>query len=151
MIDFEINIADKVGDLPAYGARYIKAGIKLIAEHLRNEMQVQSPVRTGNLRRKIRKPQMISDYEQGIAIEAPYWKDVQFGTRPHEIRPVRAKALRFKWHGKYVYFKRVQHPGTKPNPFITRAQNNIRARMDFILAELSGGTTSSRSGGVVYG
>lgn len=42
------------------------------------------------------------------------------GTRPHIIRPVRAKALVFAGSGGgLVYSKLVHHPGTKPNRFLT--------------------------------
>lgn len=43
------------------------------------------------------------------------------GTRPHLIRPVRAKALRFTVGGRVVYAKLVHHPGTKPNDFLRQA------------------------------
>ena len=41
------------------------------------------------------------------------------GTRPHEIRPRRKKALRFrpKRRGRYVFAKKVRHPGTKPRRY----------------------------------
>lgn len=55
------------------------------------------------------------------------------GSAPHEIRARNARALAFRW-GKtrntgrfrvlgaaYAYFKKVQHPGTAPNPFLTQA------------------------------
>ena len=48
---------------------------------------------------------------------------VHQGTRPHEIVPVRAQALRFRAggiHGRWVFARRVWHPGTKPNPFVRR-------------------------------
>lgn len=41
------------------------------------------------------------------------------GARPHVIRARRAKALRFRWHGKIVFFARVNHPGNRPNRFLT--------------------------------
>lgn len=47
---------------------------------------------------------------------------VIFGTRPHEIRARRAQALHFMWQGGEVFFARVQHPGTKANPFHRKGQ-----------------------------
>ena len=54
------------------------------------------------------------------------------GTRSHEIRPKRAKALRFFWakgpRGPGIYFfKRVMHPGYKP-PFDWRKAAIERTR-----------------------
>lgn len=43
------------------------------------------------------------------------------GTRPHVIRPVRAKALRFEVDGNVVFARRVNHPGTKPNRYLINA------------------------------
>lgn len=44
------------------------------------------------------------------------------GTRPHQIRPVRAKMLRFTVAGGQVVFARVvNHPGTKANPYLVDA------------------------------
>lgn len=41
------------------------------------------------------------------------------GTRPHVIRPRTASTLRFKQNGRIRYAKRVFHPGTKPNLYLT--------------------------------
>jgi hypothetical protein len=46
---------------------------------------------------------------------------VTYGTRPHEIRPVRARALRFTVGGRVVYAAVVRHPGTQPNHFLRDA------------------------------
>lgn len=43
------------------------------------------------------------------------------GTRPHLIRPRRAKALRFDVGGTTVFAKLVRHPGTRANDFMSRA------------------------------
>lgn len=43
------------------------------------------------------------------------------GTRPHLIRPRRAKALRFDVDGTTVFAKLVRHPGTRANDFMARS------------------------------
>lgn len=43
------------------------------------------------------------------------------GTRPHIIVPRRKKALRWVSGGKFVFAKKVHHPGTKPDPFLAEA------------------------------
>ncbi|QNT94957.1 hypothetical protein HEP81_04685 [Streptomyces griseofuscus] len=43
------------------------------------------------------------------------------GTRPHVIRPRRAKVLRFEVDGRPVFASVVHHPGTRPNNFLGRA------------------------------
>ncbi|MFD9422310.1 MULTISPECIES: hypothetical protein [unclassified Streptomyces] len=43
------------------------------------------------------------------------------GTRPHVIRPRRARALRFQAGGRTVFAARVNHPGNAANNFLARA------------------------------
>lgn len=43
------------------------------------------------------------------------------GTRPHVIRPVRARALRFTVGGRVVFARVVHHPGTEANNFLAAA------------------------------
>jgi hypothetical protein len=45
------------------------------------------------------------------------------GSRPHVILPVRAKSLVFTSKGRLVVTNRVNHPGTKPNRYLT---DNLR-------------------------
>jgi beta-phosphoglucomutase-like phosphatase (HAD superfamily) len=66
-----------------------------------------------------------SGLEGEIRVGEPYGIFVASGTKPHIIRPVRASALRFEVAGQVVFAKRVQHPGTKPNPFVKRAVNRL--------------------------
>ena len=51
---------------------------------------------------------------------APYAKFVYFGTRPHVIKPKKMKALANKKSGQ-IFGKRVNHPGTKANPYLEKA------------------------------
>lgn len=47
---------------------------------------------------------------------------VNDGTPPHVIEAKNAKALRFEMNGELVFAKRVNHPGTQPQPFMDRAE-----------------------------
>jgi hypothetical protein len=59
---------------------------------------------------------------QGVIVcNHPKVRLVLDGTRPHLIRPRRAKALRFEVGGDVVFTKLVRHPGTRPNNFMARA------------------------------
>ena len=85
--------------------------------------------KTGTLRRKT-----VAQFRSGasdlepmgtLLAATPYALFVEGGTKPHEIRPRKAPALRFFWPvlGRWVSAKRVQHPGTKPRLFMTNARN----------------------------
>ncbi|MGC0418412.1 hypothetical protein [Embleya sp. AB8] len=59
---------------------------------------------------------------QGVVLcDHPATLYVLNGTRPHIIRPRRAKALRFAVGGRIVFAQVVHHPGTRPNNFLGRA------------------------------
>jgi hypothetical protein len=40
------------------------------------------------------------------------------GTKPHIIRPDRAKALRFTSGSRIIYSRAVKHPGTRANRYL---------------------------------
>ena len=46
---------------------------------------------------------------------------VHFGTRPHEIKPKKARALAFVKGDKLIFAKRVRHPGYVGDPFLYNA------------------------------
>lgn len=80
----------------------------------------EAPVRTGNLRRSIRLGAVNQSSAYTVA-SANYAAPVEYGTRPHEIRPRRRKALRWQAGDGGVRFARVvRHPGTRANPFMRR-------------------------------
>jgi hypothetical protein len=63
-----------------------------------------------------------------VTASAQHAKFVHEGTRPHliRVRPGK-KTLKFFWLkvGQVVYPVQVRHPGTKPNPFLTRAMHKV--------------------------
>jgi hypothetical protein len=56
----------------------------------------------------------------GVEGRTPQLGFLIFGTRPHIIVPKTKKALRFVGRGAVVFAKRVRHPGTRKNDFITK-------------------------------
>jgi hypothetical protein len=58
-----------------------------------------------------------------VIADSPHAKFFHEGTRPHQIRPVQAKVLRFPGSGGVVVFHPgpVNHPGTPPHPFLVTA------------------------------
>ena len=66
------------------------------------------------------------------------WPWVIGGTRPHVIEARNASALSFEWRGEQVFFRRVHHPGTHPNPFHLRGYMKVRRRIRTLLVEAAG-------------
>jgi hypothetical protein len=56
-----------------------------------------------------------------VTCDHPKVRLILDGTRPHLIRPRRARALRFTVGGDVVFAKLVRHPGTRANNFMSRA------------------------------
>lgn len=105
-----------------------------LSDKLLRAAREEAPVKTGRLRANLRvEPfRMTGPYkgEGGVGVslaDVPYAGYVRWGTRPHVIRARRAKFLRFYWPkvGRVVFFKKVNHPGTKPNYFLERALNRV--------------------------
>ena len=93
------------------------------ANHILAEMEARVPVRSGNLRSSLgvqvqSNKVIIGPNEK----QAPYAGYVEFGTRPHEIRPKKeGGVLVFNVGGRKVVTRKVNHPGTKPHPYVAPA------------------------------
>lgn len=90
--------------------------------------KVLAPVDTGRLRASIRvERRSFFGLRQRwtVGSDVDYAPMVNDGTRPHIIRPKRAKALRFNVGGKVVFARVVHHPGTRARPFLDRALADV--------------------------
>lgn len=117
--------------------------LSMIADHVVNEARRTTLFRdrTGLLRRSILRGPISGSFSSGtLAIDtmagigAHYGIFVHDGTRAHVIEPSRRKALRFVSGGGFIFSRRVQHPGTRPRPFIQEA---VRASSAFASRTLS--------------
>jgi HK97 gp10 family phage protein len=97
------------------------------ANYMKAEMEMRVPVRTGRLRQSIQI--RIEGNKVIIGPETEYDAYVEFGTAPHEIRPKNKKALAFKSGGNTIIVKKVNHPGTKAQPYVRPAFEAWRARL----------------------
>lgn len=145
-----INAADlialfqeKVDKVPQLGINLIDG----IAEDVRSEMVNEAPFRWGDLK-KFHTIEELSEWIREIFSDVPYFDYVVGGTRPHTIEAKNAKALGpfiFSTYqgqriGGYVrkskgidglsFFKSVQHPGTVPNDYPSRALESAETRME---------------------
>jgi hypothetical protein len=87
---------------------------------VKNAAQRQVGVRTGALRSSIHMRHYRDTRGQFVEIgsKLPYAKMHHEGTKPHTITP-RGRALRFFSKGFMVYTLLVNHPGTKPNRYLS--------------------------------
>lgn len=103
--------------------------LRTIALSAVREQKILVPRKTGNLGRSIHIGAVTPTRAETIA-SADYAIHVERGTRAHEIRPKNRKALRWavggnarlsgspRSGGQVRFAKRVQHPGTRAQPFM---------------------------------
>jgi len=60
---------------------------------------------------------------------------LNYGTKPHLIRPKHGLALRFSVGGTTVFAKSVQHPGTTGLGFVDRARDRMRTKILTVTAQ----------------
>lgn len=94
-----------------------------------------TPVRTGRLRAAnaavVDAPTPFR-CEGALVNPTSYALDVHQGTPPHRIEPVNARALRFEIGGEVVFSAYVNHPGTRPRPFLAEGAIESAAQHNFI-------------------
>lgn len=103
------------------------------------------PWKTGRLTQSF-----IASYGDLMAMWRPtvkYAMYVHEGTSPHVILPINGKAL--MWPGATHPVKRVNHPGSKGNPFMPRILQNSQSDIDALLKkgldQLTGAIASGSS------
>jgi hypothetical protein len=92
-----------------------------------NRGTILTPVKTGNLRSKNNSRVQ----QQGLRVvgtvfnQTNYAAAVHDGSKAHTIRPRSKKVLKFLIDGEVVFAKSVNHPGTKGQPWLRRALEEI--------------------------
>ena len=89
------------------------------SNYLKAEMEARVPVRTGKLKQSIEV--RVEENRVIIGPDTDYAAFVEFGTRPHVIEAKNKKALAFKVNGQTVIVKKVNHPGTRAQPYVRPA------------------------------
>lgn len=93
------------------------------SNHILAEMESRVPVKTGQLRQslgiKVSGDKVIIGPN---TTQAPYAGYVEFGTKAHTIRPKKpGGVLVFNIGGTKVFTTKVNHPGTKAQPYVAPA------------------------------
>lgn len=88
------------------------------------EAKKAAPVDSGYYRNNIG-----FDGRNKVIANASYSADIEYGTKPHIIEPKNANALHFTTDGQDVFTKKVNHPGTKPNPVMRNAAHKVQKQV----------------------
>lgn len=103
---------------PEVVGKELEKATKGAGKHILATEKAEVPIKTGTLRRSI-----TMDYRPiSVAIypTVKYALPVHEGSGAHVIFPKTKKVLRFRVGGKWVFARKVNHPGTKANPFVER-------------------------------
>jgi hypothetical protein len=100
-----------------------RKALRVIQEYARNHHDFRPG--PGNFLEKSIDSRLLSEHplkgEVFVGDLAPYGIYVHEGTRAHVIFNKRKKSLRWSCNNKFYFAKRVNHPGTWPDPFLTNA------------------------------
>lgn len=103
-----------------------------ITRRIAAQAKMNVPVKTGNLGRSIQEDPIVFSgpfrLKTGVTATADYAAAVELGSKPHVIRAKNGQFLKFPGRdGKPVFIREVNHPGTRPRPFLRNAADQIAA------------------------
>lgn len=117
-VRFDERALDRLLNQPSgdVGKHLRKIGLLIFAG-----ANVMAGRKTGDLRRKMYMVQGRKGRYQHVEVgsKSRHAYLHHEGTKPHRITPENGRLLRFNVGGRVVYAKKVMHPGTRPNPYLT--------------------------------
>ena len=153
-----VRRAGKLSSLQPRLENGVKRGLILSGKLVAQRAQSKARRRTGRLKRRLHEGQPYANGRQRWAIDVgtnvEYARAQEFGSgtraegggKPITIRARKARALAFEWPGAppevqekqastfpLVFFKRVQHPGVKPHPYLRPALRESKKDIKDIL------------------
>ena len=138
MVEIKVTItglddfANGIRMAPQETVKQLSLAIQKSIDVIHRNAMVEAPVNKqtggGTLRQNI-KGRMITKLSGVVESLAPYSIFVHEGTRPHDIRPIKARGLANKRTGEY-FGKLVHHPGTRANPYFARAAEKAQGKIN---------------------
>jgi len=108
--------------------------VRRAAERAEELLRERAPKRTGQMAESV--GSTIYGRMAIVGLRARYARFLEFGTRQHEIRPRRARALVFSIGGRIVFAKRVLHPGIRPRRFVQAVAEELEEQLGSIFEEV---------------
>jgi HK97 gp10 family phage protein len=118
----------KFDSLDVKVAEGVREVVKDISDRVERAAKKLCPVDTGRLRASIWTNMRKDELGAEVGTNVDYAAHVEFGTKAHVIRPKNKKFLSFKINGKWIRARVVNHPGTRPQPFMFPAFEMYRQR-----------------------
>lgn len=121
---------NNLGKMAAAVLKAEQAGLKAAGIFVKGEAKVRAPVKDGNLKASI-DDELHPGYVL-VGTPVDYAPHVEFGTPPHTITIKNAKVLT---DGKVFFGKKVNHPGTSPQPYLRPALDENISKVNRIITE----------------
>ena len=133
----EIKVQVEAGEL--FNVKNIENEVSSLVKNtlygIETEAKRNCPVDTGRLRGSIT-TNITGKMSGETGTNISYATAVEYGTRPHTIKPKDKQALHWKEGNTDVFAKEVHHPGTKAKPFFEPAVKKNEDKLDKDLAKL---------------
>lgn len=133
-VDFTINQGG-IQQLFSWGGE-IGVYLERIANMTADKSKSIAPVRSGALRDSIHpeKSAGVTSIGMDVTASVDYAYPVHEGSEPHTITPKNSEFLYFapKNGPKLIRVKSVNHPGSKPNPYLWNALVDVVTRGDLV-------------------
>lgn len=127
MLDFRVDLSDLRGlgqQLHANVVSGLHRAVRVASESAQRRAQANAPVKDGDLQKSLMASpvkSLVNVVWSTVTSRLEYLRWVVEGTRAHRIEARRAKALHWTSGGQKFFRGAVNHPGTKPNPFLLPA------------------------------
>ncbi len=114
--------------------KVMRQAVKAVALHVRENAPDSGRKHKGKLRKSIRYQVLDRGNKGEVKSTAPHAHLVHDGTAAHAIE-ARKAPLMFKGDGGLIHARRVQHPGSKAQPFLLDAEREMRPEVERLLKE----------------
>lgn len=115
------------------GKRIEARFLRLVGESTVILLKQVTPVDSGELAESWRITKQGKGYVEVGTPLISQAEDLEKGTKPHIIRPVRGDVLRFEIGGQEIFTTEVRHPGTQANPYLMNVARTIHSEIISIL------------------
>jgi len=129
MADVTASFDGNGGELSSQVNDILQRRMRQIIRLVAADARTNAPVDTGRMAQAIKEDPIVSEGPfrviGGVTSHAPYSAFVHQGTAPHVIPRGGGgpgqKILKFQAGGQTLFRRSVNHPGTRPRPFLTNA------------------------------
>jgi HK97 gp10 family phage protein len=126
------EFADRMQEFRARIPEAVDTALRRTARQVRQDTSDNAPKDTNRLAESYHM-EKLGEGKYSVGTDVEYAKPVEFGSEPHIIAPDTAEALKFTVDGETVYTSKVNHPGTRAQPYLRPA---VREHSNYLTRQL---------------